>query len=714
MNAAQHSCDPPCGMTGTCLAGTARNRLFLDFPAHPRQIRETARSLAYGRTTANGIPSQLTAPPGVTHEASSVTFPVIRWPRVLTWGLSVVVLMNVWIAYCEYVVRASRLNGSHFPVALVAAMAALVLAVWPLLKAIGGSSWGISTPERHLILAMGFVGAAIPANGLTGFMMGIIATPYYYATPENNWASFHPFIPGWIVPPDAHHAMRWFFNGLPPGEPIPWHVWWIPLIWWFSLAAAIMGICLALSIILRKQWVEYERLSYPLVEASKCLLAENDDSRGRRPVWQSRLFWVGTTIGAFILVYNTFAWFDPRWPMIDIAGRGIVLFRGVPDLKTRINFLTLGLSYFAPQQVLGSLIVGCLVTTAEAGAFARVGFSLDPAGDSWTNDNVAIGWQSFGAMIVFVLWGLWQARRHLAAVWRSAWAGTDDGTEMLSYRVALVVLTLSLLYVTMWLHRAGMDVSFAVTFVFFTVIGYLALGRMVAEAGYVYQRVPISPQSATAYTLGVESFHPATMAGFAFSYALIANGRGLFMPAVVQATRLADSSGKTVRKALGAIALAFVVGFAVSVAYTLYLGYTYGAFNFRVYPFSGGNYEAFAHTIRKIKNPFGPDVTRLSMAGAGSAVMAGLIFLRYRFPGFAFHPIGMVFPFTYLTRFAVFSMSIAWLVKFILLRLGGVELYRKTRPLFLGLAAGYALGVAYSFVVDWIYFPGAGHGIHSW
>jgi hypothetical protein len=285
---------------------------------------------------------------------------------------------------------------------------------------------------------------------------------------------------------------------------------------------------------------------------------------------------------------------------------------------------------------------------------------------------------------------------------------------MLSYRATLLVLGLSLLYATLWLHQAGMDVSFAFAFVFITVIGYLALGRMIAEAGYVYQRLPISPESATVYTLGVESFSPATMTGFAFSYALIANGRGLFMPAIVQATRLADSAGKGKRRVIGAIALAFVVGITSSVIYTLYLGYTYGAFNFRVYPFSGGNYEAFAHTIRKIENPFGPDPARIGMAGIGSVIMSALIFLRYRFPGFALHPIGMVFPFTYLTRFAVFSMGIAWLVKFVLLRLGGVELYRKTQPLFLGLAVGYALGVAYGFVVDWTYFPGAGHGFHSW
>jgi len=638
--------------------------------------------------------------------------------RAIVWGVLVVAVINLWTAHCEYVVRASRLNGSHFPVALVAAMGVLVLVVWPLLALAGKTGWGPTTIERRIILLMGLVGAAIPANGLTGFMLGIIATPYYYATPENKWASFHPYIPGWIVPPDMHHAMRWFFNGLPPGETIPWSVWWIPLFWWATFIAAIIALCLSLSIILRRQWVEHERLSYPLVEAGMSLVAGGDDPERRGPVWRSRLFWIGFGITLFILCWNALAWIAPLLPTIGIQGRGLVLFRGAPGMMTRFNFLTIGLSYFAPQQVLGSLILGFLVASGESGLFARVGVNFGAAGDTWTNDDVGLGWQSFGAMVVFVAWGLWQARRHLAEVCRTARRGDDDGKELLSYRSSLIILLASGLYTWLWLHRAGMDLSFAGMFLLMTVIGYLALGRMIAEAGYVYQRLPISPQTATAFTLGVEGFSPATMTAFAFSYSLIANGRGLFMPAIVQATRLGDSASPggrgEMRRLVGAVALAFAVGIAVSVVVTLYYGYTYGAYNFRVYPFSSGNREAFGHTIRKIENPFGPDPARLGMAGIGAVVMVVLVFLRYHFPGFPFHPIGFVFPFTYLTRFAILSFFIAWAAKSLILGIGGVRLYRRTQPLFLGLAVGYAFGVAVSYLVDWVYFPGSGHGIHSW
>ena len=639
--------------------------------------------------------------------------------RAIAWGLAVVALINVWMAYCEYVVRASRLNGSHFPVALVAVLGSLVLVIWPILAALGRYSWGLTTHERRVVLLMGLVGSAIPANGLTGFMLGIIATPYYYATPENNWASFHPYVPAWAVPPDVGYAMRWFFNGLPPGEAIPWHVWYVPLFWWATFIAAVIAICATISIILRRQWAEYERLPYPLVEAGLMLVGERDEGTPHRSIWHSKLFWFGFSLTLFIATWNAVTWISPALPVINVGGRALTLLPGAPDIKTRLNFLTIGLAYFAPAQILGSLLLGLLVATIESYAFGRVGLTFGAAGDSWTNNDVALGWQSFGAMLVFVFWGLWQARRHLADVWRAAIDGRDDGRELMSYRLALIVLGISLTYAVFWLNRAGMDLLFAAAFVFFTVIGWIALGRMIAEAGYVYQRLPISPQTATAFTLGVSSFHPATMTAFALSYSLIANGRGLFMPAIVQAVRVGDMAGATrsrsaKRRILTALFLAFVVGTVCSVAYTLYLGYEHGAYNFRVYPFSGGNREAFGHTIRKIENPFGPDLRRMSMAGIGATFLSALMAVRYRFPGFPVHPIGFVFPFTYLTRFAAMSFFVAWFSKVILLKLGGVSLYRRAQPLFLGLAVGYSLGVAVGFGVDWIWFMGAGHGFHSW
>jgi hypothetical protein len=44
---------------------------------------------------------------------------------------------------------------------------------------------------------------------------------------------------------------------------------------------------------------------------------------------------------------------------------------------------------------------------------------------------------------------------------------------------------------------------------------------------------------------------------------------------------------------------------------------------------------------------------------------------------------------------------------------GGIELYRKGQPFFLGLIIGVATGVVISMMVDYIWFPHAGHHIYG-
>jgi hypothetical protein len=57
------------------------------------------------------------------------------------------------------------------------------------------------------------------------------------------------------------------------------------------------------------------------------------------------------------------------------------------------------------------------------------------------------------------------------------------------------------------------------------------------------------------------------------------------------------------------------------------------------------------------------------------------------------------------------SIFIAWALKSIILRLGGVTLYHRLRPFFIGLVVGFFLGVGTSYLVDIIWFFGKGHPI---
>ena len=628
--------------------------------------------------------------------------------RAVLLGLFVAVAVNAWITLTEYVVHASRMNLAHFPVALVAVYFFTVIAA---------RAAGFKPGEMATVLAMGLVASAVPTSGLMGFWLGSMATPYYFATPQNRWGEiYHPNIREWLVPSDANHAIEWFYNGVPAGQQAPWQEWIVPLIWWLGLISAIVLLTLCIAAVLRKPWVESERLVFPIAEVG-VMLAQDDGSGSRLPaVFRTRLFRVGFCISFFIMAWNVLGFFDPSWPTIPLTGDSITPFRGFYWFGVRLNFLTLGLCYFANTDVLFSLWVFFLLAGTQRMILTRIGHDLGPLGDDWSSLDPVIAWESFGAIVVFVLWGLWNAREHLRYVIQAAFRGGDanrDRKELLDFRIAVFGGVLALAYIISWLHAAGMTWVAAIVWTTTTIIIFIGVARIVCESGLPYVRGPLTSQSFLMYGLGSANFPPSTITAMVFTYGLFSQGKGLFMAPFMHAAKLA-SQVKSARKMTTAVVLAMVAGVAVCLVLTIVLGYSMGAFNFQDYPFSSAGRHMFQLSEKYLTSPTEVLGERWAFLGIGGSVMAVLMFLRARFPWWPLSPIGMTIAATYPTTQSVFVIFLAWATKTIILRLGGVQMYDKTKPLFLGLICGYAVGLALSFAVDVIWFPGLGHRIHSW
>ena len=99
---------------------------------------------------------------------------------------------------------------------------------------------------------------------------------------------------------------------------------------------------------------------------------------------------------------------------------------------------------------------------------------------------------------------------------------------------------------------------------------------------------------------------------------------------------------------------------------------------------------------------------------AGAVGMALLTFLRYRFVWWPVHPVGLAVAYSGMTKHAAFCIFLTWICKAIILKVGGVFLYRRTVPFFIGIIVGYALSVAVGYFVDIVYYQGHGHGMHAY
>ena len=72
-------------------------------------------------------------------------------------------------------------------------------------------------------------------------------------------------MPEWPVP-QSHDAIWGFYEGDPTGA-VPWAIWAAPMLYWAMFGLALFLAMVCLMVIVRRQWVEHERLAYPMIPA---------------------------------------------------------------------------------------------------------------------------------------------------------------------------------------------------------------------------------------------------------------------------------------------------------------------------------------------------------------------------------------------------------------------------------------------------------------
>lgn len=282
--------------------------------------------------------------------------------RSIVLGVALALLTIVWNTYVEYIAHTARINITHFPIAIFVPYVVLTLGNAVLRRF--DVAWALSGPELLAMLAMGLVGAAVPAYGLTSYFLGMISIPYYLATPENQWANFfHQYLPTWLIPSNEGGAMQYLFEGLPsPDMPIPWGMWIGPLAGWMLFIGAIVVASLCLAVMLRKQWAEHERLAYPILHPAEDL----SEAEARVPLFENKLFWFGVAIPFLYFSWNMISYFSPGFPRISLSRGWMPIGMYFPHIHVSINFYTIGFAYFANVDVLFSIWLFYLFYCAQA------------------------------------------------------------------------------------------------------------------------------------------------------------------------------------------------------------------------------------------------------------------------------------------------------------------------------------------------------------
>ncbi len=623
--------------------------------------------------------------------------------RAIVFGLCLAVAVSLLANTILYIVHGSLMAYSHMP------MGNLILNLFSIVVCSAlayrfGRAFVFSPTEWLSIFTMGFVSSLGPTYGISGYLVGVIVSPYYFATPENQWSEFlHPYLPQWIFPPNNEGAMSWFYNGLPPGAPIPWGAWAGPLFWWFSFIAAVALACFCASIIIHRQWSEHEKLVFPAMEPIVEITGRaGDGSRALPAFMQGRVFWAGFAVAGFIYGWNILAWFYPALPRFRMTpGWYLPVARDFPALWISMNTFAICFSYFASLEVLFSLWFFDVVFVVEAGILTRLGL---PSFHTYRSDG-PYTWQTAGAFVCLAVWWILISRRHLRDAFMKALnpraSHIDDSRELLSYRGAFISLGVACLYAVAWLWHAGMDTGVVLVTIPTMFLVYFGVAKILADSGLVFLSSPTSARSLVqAMFGGAKAIPAATHALFYPTAVALSHFKGTIFTFGTHANRLGDFVTHGKRRLFWGICAAFVVGMVVSTLYVVWLGYTVGGYNFEPnWLVTRAGQRGFQGAVSDIISPKPMVTTEYWFFLVGVALMGLMTFMRYRFTWWPFHPIGLALSGSALSHLTGFTIFVAWGIKFILLKFVGAAFYRKSRPFFVGLLIGYITEIL-SRVVD--------------
>jgi hypothetical protein len=614
--------------------------------------------------------------------------------KAICLGVLFIPLNTYWIAQLEVV------RYTHPTLVVPFFNVIFILLIISLLNMASGKLFGrrfLSRGELVTVYVMLSISSAIASIDMLQILISNMGHAFYFATPENEWRELiWGYLPRWLVVRDDT-ALEGYYRGgtsLYLGHNIK--PWLLPISIWLCFIVVLLFMMLCLCGILRRQWTERERLTYPVIRLPLEMTEE-------RPFFfRNRLMWMGFFLSAFISLVNGLRFFFPVIPEIPVKRRTIsYLFTEKPwNLmgSVRVSFypFVIGVSFLIPLDLLLSCWTFYWFYKAELMFGGLIGIRSLPR-FPYQNE------QAFGAVISILLFTFWMGREHLKNVASRVWSPRLEGNsdEPLPYRLTVLGFMMGFLLLLLFSSKIGM--SLYVIPIFFAIYFLLStfITRMRAELGLcVHNLSGLEPRKMMIRWFGTRGLGKETLAVFALYSFFNRAYRSHPMPHQLEGYKMAGSVGLNLRKL--SIAMLISVAFTVMVVFWeyLYLYYKFGASSGYFGPWTlGFGRETFSALQNWICYPTGTDRIGISFVGAGFLISTALMLLRTRFLWFPLHPLGyaMAGDWGMYNLWSCFFSS--FILKWVILKYGGLKQYRRAVPFFLGLALGdLSLGSVWSIM----------------
>ena len=571
------------------------------------------------------------------------------------------------------------------------------------LLALGGRNLALNRSELIVVYIMLLVVASLATMGLCETILPAITGAFYYVSPENKWAELlFPHLPREIMVDDGRGNAD-FFEGLATADyAIPYSLWLRPMALWAVFLLALYMAMVGVAVVLRRQWMDRERLAYPLVQAAQVIIRAEESDKAINPFFRSRAMWYGASVPIVVGLFTGLAKYFPGFPVIQTAWSFPIF--GGQAINMTLSFAVLGFSYLISPDIAAGIWGFALLAKLEKALFVTQGVVKEQ--DVWAVAvTELLNYQGLGALIAFVLLGLWVGREHLLAVGRKfigANSELSDDDEIMSYRAAVAAVLVGVAVMVGWFAYLGAPWWAGLIFVAVALVIFTGISRIVAEAGIPALLSPMTAPDFMIYGLGSALLGPKAIATFSLSYIFATDIRVFLMGMVANGLKLIEGMSRRSRRyVFWAILIAIFVGVTGSLWTVMQLAYKDGGINTSGWFFNGMPNIIYNTAVKGLETG-GVYWPGMGMMGIGGAAMLALTWLRQRFLWWPLHPIGFPIMTSWLIDWMWFSVFFAWLIKVVVLKYGGASMFTRSRHFFLGIIVGRMLITGVWLVIDFL------------
>ena len=547
--------------------------------------------------------------------------------------------------------------------------------------------------ELSIIYVMLSIASGIGGHSMMQILPPMLGHPFWFATEENDWKNlFWRYLPEWLTVNDKR-ALAGYYEGDTLYKIEYFTAWLIPVLSWFSIIFIILLIMLCLNVIIRRQWVENEKLSYPIIQ----LPTEMTNSR----FYFNRWMWIGFILVAIVDILNGLHFLIPNIPQVFSKRYYLNLssepFLAMGNLPFALYPFVIGLGFLIPLDLSFScwfffwfwklqLIVGQMVGLSHLPGFPYLHS------------------QAIGGYVGVTLVALYISRFHLLLVIKQVLdqsSITNSRSQIMSYRKVVILLTVSSIILLALCQKAGMSITVATIFFLLYYLISMGITRMRAELGAPVHDIHYTgPEQMMVWAVGTRRLGATNLTVLSLFWFLTRTHYSHVMPHQLEGFKISTQVNISQWKTFIAIIVACVVGIFSAFWVLLHIPYQLGALAQIPWPtVNAFGLEPWRRLENWLINPMVTSIPETIFIGVGMLVTFGLMFMRMKFFWFPLYPAAYAVTNSWAIHNIWFCLFIAWVIKIIVLQYGGLKAHQKATPFFLGLILGeFTIGSLWTII----------------